>query len=49
MKCNSNREICRHMADCGAGIDAASKNEVLTAHALGVPGKNPVFSPRKKR
>ena len=44
MKCNSNREICRHMADCGAGIDAASKNEVLTAHALGVPREKILFS-----
>ena len=44
MKCNSNREICRHMADCDAGIDAASKNEVLTAHALGVPREKILFS-----
>lgn len=48
MKCNSNREICRHMADCGAGIDAASKNEVLTAHALGVPKEKSCFQPPVK-
>ena len=48
MKCNSNREICRHMADCGAGIDAASKNEVLTAHALAFPGKKSCFQPPVK-
>ena len=44
MKCNSNDAVCRHITAHGLGIDAASKNEVLAAHFLGVPSDKILFS-----
>lgn len=44
MKCNSNDQVCRHITQCGLGIDAASRHEVLMARSLGISKDNILFS-----
>lgn len=44
MKANSNSEVCRFLVKQDLGIDAASKNEVLTARSLGVATDRILFS-----
>lgn len=44
MKANRNSDVCRSVVKQDLGIDAASKNEVLTARSLGVAPDRILFS-----